>query len=272
MRKVLIILSVVLVAALSFGCSGKTTAFHMKDGNAKENVIVFPDGTVFGGASAEQVAALAKTLVDSHNMSILEIAEIKGLNREIHGNHKEYLKNHELIRSSTQKLEKSLQQLTEAVEKSKNPETMEKMLQMVEQLSKRQGIGEITLFFPTGSSRVHRNSMEYKRLIGFVDYLVRENRGRKLLLVSIGSSSATGDKRFNNRLAKDRAEFPLDVIDKYLVNTPHEFFKVYGTGDIYSPENVKPKEHQRYQYARLIAIYETNQTLELPVEPAEDTF
>ncbi|HEX8948639.1 MAG TPA: hypothetical protein VF790_06740 [Dissulfurispiraceae bacterium] len=270
MRKVFVILSVVLAVALAFGCSGKTTAFHMKDGNAKENVIVFPDGTVFGGASAEQAAALAKTLVDSHNMSILEIAEIKGLNKEIYGNHKEYLKNHELIRSSTQKLEKSLQQLTEAV--SKNPETMEKMLQMVEQLSKRQGTGEITLFFPNGSSRVHRRSIEYKRLIDFVDYLVRENRGRKLLLVSIGSSSATGDKKFNYRLAKNRAEFPIDVIDKYLVNTPHEFFKVYGTGDIYSPENVKPKEHQRYQYARLIAIYETNQTLELPVEPAEDTF
>ncbi len=265
-------LAIVSTAALVFGCSGSTTALHMQDSKAQDSTIAFPSGTLFGGASEAQANALARISADSHNMHIQEIGEIKDLSRKSLNGQKEFLRNQELLNKSAQRLEVSVKQLAESIERTsqKNPEFAERTLQMLEQLSKNQGMGEITLFFPAGASRIGRNSLEFVRLVNFADYLTRENRGRKLLLISIGSASATGDKKFNRKLAKDRAEFPLDIIGKYLVNTPHEIFKVYGTGDLYSPENAKPKEHQRYQYARLIAVYETDHALELPVEPMED--
>ena len=136
---------------------------------------------------------------------------------------------------------------------------------MIEQLSKKQGTGEVTIFFPVGSSQIEKESLEYERLVKFVDYLSRKNKERKVLFVSIGSASAFGDKKLNQKLAKKRSEAPIEVIDKYLVHIPHEFFKVYGTGDVYSPKNVPMKEHQKYQNVRLIAFYETENISGVPI-------
>ena len=148
-----------------------------------------------------------------------------------------------------------------------NLETAQKALRIIEEMSKRHGTGELTIFFPVSSSHVEKNSLEYDRLVRFVDFLSRESRGRKVLLISIGSASAFGDKKLNQKLAQKRADFPKEVVDKYLVNIPHEFFKVYGTGDIYSPKNVTMKEHQRYQHTRIIAFFETEQIPSVPEEP-----
>ena len=101
--------------------------------------------------------------------------------------------------------------------------------------------------------------MERDRLVRFADFAAREARGRKLLLVSLGSASAFGDQKVNQRLAERRSAVPVDVMDKYLINVPHEFHKVYGTGDLYSPKGVKLKEHQRYQHARVIAVFASEQ-------------
>jgi hypothetical protein len=100
-----------------------------------------------------------------------------------------------------------------------------------------------------------------------MDYLSRESRGRKVLFVNIGSASATGNQRVNRKLAQARSEFPRQAIDKYLVNVPHEYYKVYGVGDLYSPKNASGKEHLRYQNNRLIAVYETDQIPAVPEEP-----
>jgi len=40
---------------------------------------------------------------------------------------------------------------------------------------------------------------------------------------------------------------------------PHQFFKVYGLGDMYSPKNVSLREDEAYQNVRIIAVYDTNQ-------------
>jgi hypothetical protein len=101
-----------------------------------------------------------------------------------------------------------------------------------------------------------------------VDFLARESRGRKIMLVSVGSASAFGPPEINERLAKERSQAPLDIVDQYLVNLPHEYVKIYGTGDVYSPKDVTMKEHQRYQASRLIAFYERGQEPALPEEPA----
>jgi outer membrane protein OmpA-like peptidoglycan-associated protein len=142
---------------------------------------------------------------------------------------------------------------------SKNLQTSQQALQMLEHLSQQQGTGDITLFFATGSAALPQGSLQYQRLINFVDYLSRNSRGRKILLVMVGSASATGSMSINQKLSRERSEAPEPIIDQYLVNDPHQFFKVYGIGDMYSPKNVSLQEDQRYQNVRIIAVYDTNQ-------------
>lgn len=145
-------------------------------------------------------------------------------------------------------------------------DTTRMILDAFEKVSKKQGTGEITIFFPVASSTIPRDSLQYKRVVEFVDFLARESRGRKLMLVSVGSASAFGPPEINERLAKERAEAPLEIMDQYLVNLEHEYVKIYGTGDAYSPRDVTMKEHQRYQASRLIAFYEKSQEPQLPNE------
>ncbi len=140
---------------------------------------------------------------------------------------------------------------------------------MIEQKSRKQGAGEITLFYPVGSSKIEKNSLEYQRLVNFLDYLARESKGRKILFISIGSASAFGNKKINEKLAKKRAEAPIEIIKKYLINIPYEIFKVYGIGDLYSPKNISIQDHQKYQHTRLIAVYETQDIPQLPPEPGK---
>jgi hypothetical protein len=139
----------------------------------------------------------------------------------------------------------------------KTQETAQRTLAALEELSRRHGTGEITVFFPVSSAAL--STAERDRLVRFTDFAAREARGRKLLLVSIGSASAFGNQKVNQRLAERRSAVPIDVMDKYLINVPHEFHKVYGTGDLYSPKGVKLKEHERYQNARVIAVFASEQ-------------
>jgi hypothetical protein len=221
--------------------------------------VEFPIGTWTGAASKEQASTLAQVFVDSHNMAMLEFSRIQ-----------ESMKaNQASLQGSTQRLEEAAQQLKETnreiLELAKeHQKTAQTTLKRIEDLSRNQGTGEITLFYPTGASTLRVNSAEYNRLVQFADYLGRESKGRKILFVSLGSASAFGSKKVNNKLAKNRAEFPQTVIDKYLINSPHEYYKVYGTGDLYSPKGIPQKEHQRYQHARLIAFYETDLLPKLP--------
>lgn len=144
-----------------------------------------------------------------------------------------------------------------ATQAATTQETAQRTLTTLEEMARRHGTGEITVFFPVASARLA--GQERERLMRFADFLAREARGRKLLLLSIGGASAFGDQRVNLRLAEKRAEAPVEVLNKYLVNVPHEFHQVYGTGDLYSPKGATMKEHERYQAARVIAVFETTQ-------------
>jgi outer membrane protein OmpA-like peptidoglycan-associated protein len=130
---------------------------------------------------------------------------------------------------------------------------------MLEQLSNQQGTGQITLFFPTGEYTILQNSLQYTRLVNFLDYSPAiAGAGRSSFLL-IGSASATGNPQINERLSRERAAAPEPIIDQYLVNVTHQFFKVYGLGDVYSPKDATLSVDQRYQNVRIIAIYDTNQ-------------
>jgi len=250
------------------GCAGERKQLQMRDitvGPSEPEKgmkkVEFPDGTVFGGASQEQAGTLAQIFVASHNMAMQQFDKIIETQESTQKTMRE---DQETIKKSTRDLQESNQKILSLAQK--HQQTAERALQVLERLSQKQGTGEITLFYPTGEKILSEKSFEYERLVRFIDFLARESKGRKVLLVSIGSASAVGKKSWNLKLAQARAEYPKVVIDKYLINIPHEYFKVYGSGDMYSPKGVSRQERERYQHTRLIAVFETDQVPSLPEE------
>ena len=67
--------------------------------------------------------------------------------------------------------------------------------------------------------------------------------------------SAVGPAAVNRRLSVMRFMSPLSIIEQYLVNTPHDFYKVSSVGDVYAPKNASTEVEQRYQNVRIVAAY-----------------
>jgi len=223
-KKLSSVITVVIMTAVFWACAQPPPEqlVVQRPDEQKPQTITFPNGTVFGGASGSQASTLAQLVVDSNNNS---------------------MKDYESLQGTT----------------SKNLQTSQQALSMLEQLSDQQGTGQITLFFPTGSASLGSSGLQYDRLISFLDYLSRDSRGRKVLFVMIGSASATGSLAINEKLSRERSQAPEPIIEQYLVNVSHQFYKVYGLGDLYAPKNVSLQEDQRYQNVRIIAVYDTNQ-------------
>jgi outer membrane protein OmpA-like peptidoglycan-associated protein len=231
-RIVLGIVGLVVTSALA-GCAGQTEQLTMQQpqqGTQPQapQMVTFPNGTTFGGASGRQASELAQLIADSNNNNMRDYQQLQGT-------------------------------------ESKNLQTSQQALAMLENLSNQQGTGQITLFFPTGSAELSQRSEQGERLIRFLDYISRDSRGREVLFVLIGSASATGSMQTNERLSRERSQAPEPIIDQYLVNVPHKYYKVYGLGDTYSPKNIPLSAEQRYQNVRIIAVYQTDQ---VPVLPA----
>src|SRR5882724_12943675 len=107
------ILSLVVAAGLA-GCAGQTEQLSMQSPTAQSpQSITFPNGTTFGGASGRQASELAQLIADSNNNNMQDYQRLQGT-------------------------------------ESKNLQTSQQALAMIEQLSNQQGTGQITLFFPTG--------------------------------------------------------------------------------------------------------------------------
>ena len=222
MKNIMNIIASAAIAVVLGGCAGQPQTYYMDQSDGMSQTVTFPDGTMFGGASGRQASSLAQIMVNANNNNMKDYEALQGIS-------------------------------------SKNLQTSQHALQILEHLSQQQGTGEITLFFATGSAALPQGGLQYRRLINFVDYLSRMSRGRKILFIMIGSASATGNMSVNQRLSQERALAPESAIDQYLVNVPHQFFKVHGIGDIYSPKNVTLPIDQRYQNVRIIAVYETDQ-------------
>ena len=219
----------VLVAAMLGACAEAPPQqlIMQQPDERPPQTVTFPNGTTFGGASNQQASSLAQLVVDSNNNNMQEFGQLE-------------------------------------TGQAKNLQTSQQALRMLEQLSAQQGTGQITLFFATGSATLPSSGLQYERLVSFCDFLSRSSRGRKIILLMIGSASATGSMSINEKLSRERAGAPQPIIDQYLVDVPHQFYKVYGIGDAYSPKNVTLQEDQRYQNVRIIAVYETDQIPRLP--------
>ena len=314
-------LATALTLVVLAGCGGKVRQVAMKDGAGGEKTMELPKGTVFGGASQEQAAAIAQ-MVAATNTTVTERsaagiaatdrveAGVQQLQTDVHDLQAGEKRDDESLRrleagqsrvgddvrragatldkvdATTGKTDASVSRVAEGQARlegtsretldtakttldtaKKTWDTTKMIIEAFEKLSRRQGTGEVTVFFTRGSARIARASLQERRLVEFADWLARESRGRKIMFIAVGSASATGPHDFNEKLAKKRSEALLGVIDQYLINVPHEYVKLYGTGDAYSPKEGAAAEHERYQHARLIAFFEKGQEPVLPVEP-----
>lgn len=78
----------------------------------------------------------------------------------------------------------------------------------------------------------------FDRLVSFLDFLSRSARGRQVLFVMVVSALASGNMGANQPFACDMPRRRNLIINQYIINVPHECFKVYGLGDAYGPKNV----------------------------------
>jgi hypothetical protein len=123
----------VVVAAMLGGCAPQPPPQQLvvqRPDEQKPQMVTFPNGTTFGGASGSQASTLAQLIVDSNNNNMKDYEQLQGTT-------------------------------------SKNLQTSQQALRMLEHLSEQQGTGEITLFFPTGSAALPPSELQYQRLINF---------------------------------------------------------------------------------------------------------
>ncbi len=218
----------VVVSSLLAGCAGDPMTYSLETSPTfatPPQAVTVPQGTITGGASTGQATALAQEIADGNNNAMQQFGQLGGQMDRLQGTEKQALANSQAA------------------------------LAKLDQLSNQQGTGSITLFFSEGSTKL--NQFQYQRLVNFLDYLQRDSRGRKVILVSIGSASSVGAAAANQRLSLERSEAPLPVINQYLVNTPHQFFKVTGIGDMYAPKHATASVDARYQNVRIVAAYDT---------------
>jgi outer membrane protein OmpA-like peptidoglycan-associated protein len=211
--------ALVLIAA----CAGQPETYDMSGSQS----VTMPKGTLTGGASVGDANALAQMIVDGNKNTMSQFDKLGG--------------------------DMSRMQASE----NQELQTSEQALAKLEQLSEQQGSGQITLFFAEGSAKL--NHEQEQRLIRLLDYLSRESRGRTVILVSIGGASAIGPAAINRKLSMERSQTPLPLIEQYLVNTPHELYKVSAVGDMYAPKNAPIDVEKRYQNVRIIAAYDKAQ-------------
>ena len=212
-------------AALLAGCATQPDILSMQDASGQQQNLAVPKSTWTDTASGEQADALAKEIVTANNNDMKKFDQVDG------------------------RLDKL--QTAENTELQKTQQALDKL----EAMSEQQGTGQITLFFKTGSA--HIDQFQNQRLVSFLDYVSRTSRGRAVILLSIGSASATGTPQVNKKLSQERSEAPLPIIDQYLVNVPHKFYKVTGIGDLYAPKKATQQVEDRYQSVRIIAVYDT---------------
>jgi outer membrane protein OmpA-like peptidoglycan-associated protein len=210
-------------ALLLAGCAGQSANYQV----SPTQTVTVPKGTVTGAASVGDANALAQMIVDSNNNAMAGFDKVNGNLNQMQA-------------TETQELQTSQDALAKLV-----------------QLSNQQGSGAVTLFFAEGSAQL--DPEQQQRLIRFLDYLSRESRGRTVILVSVGSASAVGPATINRRLSIQRSQAPVEIIQQYLVNTPHTFYKVSAVGDMYAPKDASLQVDQRYQNVRIVAAYNTSQ-------------
>ena len=197
--------------------------------------IYLPNGRIISDPSDMHVSELAHLMVESCDMATYAL--------------REYLK------QGNSKNGKESQVLLKMYKK--NELTAQKVFGMLRLKSHEAGPGYINILFPEGKGVLFHNSYEYQRLTRFLDYVSRESHGRKVVLVLVGTAPASLAESSNGSgvLARRRVEASIKIIDRYLANIPHVFFKAYCTGDIYN-QSTYMDETIGTQNVYVVAVYD----------------
>ncbi len=139
-------------------------------------------------------------------------------------------------------------------------EMMAELDELVE-ASRRQGTGEITLFFPWHDTRINRGTPQYARFVAWLDHLALHANGREILFVAVGSASDWKRTDWNQELSTQRAWSPKPVVAQHLVHLPHRWLETYGVGSGLVPGEASGRT---WRHVRVIAVYDEGQLPELP--------
>ncbi|OGR11148.1 MAG: hypothetical protein A2097_04005 [Desulfobacula sp. GWF2_41_7] len=224
-----LIILVLFSLPLSIGCTGSQHSVQNTSPSPAPSQAVHPSSP-----PRETVTARADHFATSYNQAIQDKED---LNNAASAN--DHQRSQDLIRSY-----------------NKNMNASRDSYQILMEIAQKQGTGDITIFFPTNSSVIPENDLQYTRLIRYLDSLEKNNHGKKLVFVIIGSASSTGEENHNMNLSMRRANAPVPIIDHYLVNVLHSFHKVYGIGEAHSPKEVPDDINKRYQFVRIMALYD----------------
>jgi hypothetical protein len=255
MKRAVAVIGVICLCAVVVGCVGpkKYTMQVIPSGSYGDKVeskeMLLEEGHFMGNSASRQEASLAEMIIATNNNSTAEFAKIETLGTKDLKIDEDTLA---LLKEDKEIDQKTLTASEQALA----------LLKSFEALSKLQGTGEITLFFPVNQHKITSNSENHRRLVEFMDYLATRSLGRKVKFLLVGSASATGVEHKNVKLSDHRANAPVEIIDTYLMNVPHEILKVYGVGDSLSPKDAKAGK--KFQNVRVIAVYEESQAPQLP--------
>jgi len=182
--------------------------------------ITMPGGTLLGGASSKQAAALASIVEQSHNITMWRLADLK----------KEMNTNKDDIKESIGVVHKDVKGIISAVDSSigrltKEHQAIESRISKVEQDIRgvKQGMSsvtsiinetrskpkEITLFYNQGSSTI--NKEEKQRLIGFINSL----DSGSFHVTCRATASPEGSKTYNLKLGQKRCDSIQKILSHY---------------------------------------------------------
>jgi outer membrane protein OmpA-like peptidoglycan-associated protein len=255
MKKAIGLVGILFTCAVLTGCVGtKKYTMHSIPADSfgdkvESREALLAEGHFMGNSASRQEASLAEMIVATNNSAVQEFAKVETLEVKDLKIDEETLAT---LKETKELVAKDLQTSEAALAILKNFET----------LSKLQGTGEITLFFAQDAAAITRGSENHQRLVHFMDYLATRSLGRKVKFLVVGSASEIGNSKHNLKLSEKRAKAPVELIDTYLMNVPHEILKVYGVGDSLSPKDVKVS--RKFQHVRVIAVYDESQAPPLP--------
>jgi hypothetical protein len=142
-------------------------------------------------------------------------------------------------------------------EQAVSQESLDELLR----IARRQGSGELTLFFPWNSARLRPGSDQHDRYVRFLDRVAFEAHGREVVLVAIGSAGDWKKDDWNDTLADRRASVVRLPAKRHLLHVPHRWLRVDGAGSTLAPGEAKGRT---WRHVRVLAVYDEGDLPPLP--------
>ena len=128
-------------------------------------------------------------------------------------------------------------------------------------IARRQGSGELTLFFGWNSARLRPGSRQHERYVRFLDRVAFEAHGREVVLVAIGSAGDWNKPGWNDTLSQRRASVVRLPAKRHLLHVPHRWLRVDGAGSTLAPGDARG---QAWRHVRILAVYDEGDLPPLP--------